>query len=204
MQAVSNAEMLALRCEYDEALAYLKSLSAEVGHETNVLLAKATILGHLKRFSEAASALELIDESSLTKPELAAVMLSRGLIFSGLKQTERSLAALERARLLGGDAVLITGAVGITFAEAERYEEAERAYRDALRLAPELPSALFNLSALEARKGRIDEAIKLLRQSWSAGQRNPKEIRLEPLLKPVIESGRIDDLLKSPDRACLL
>ena len=131
-------------------------------------------------------------------------MLAQGLSFSGLKQTKRSLQALERARALDGDASLIIGAEGITYAEAEQYEQAERAFLDALKLDPELPSALFNLSLMRARKGQLDESIRLIRKAWAAGERNPEGIKREPFLKPVIESGMIDDLLNSPIRECML
>ena len=90
------------------------------------------------------------------------------------------------------------------YAEANRIEEAERSFQEATRLNPQLPSALFNLATMKARKGEVDEAEALLRKARHAGSRNPDEIRREPFFKALIEGGRIDDLLQSSDRACLL
>jgi Tfp pilus assembly protein PilF len=44
---------------------------------------------------------------------------------------------------------------------------AEQVFREAMRLAPERPTAAANLGALYARAGRYEEALPLLRMAWA-------------------------------------
>ena len=62
--------------------------------------------------------------------------------------------------------------LGDALFEAQRYEEAEKAYRSALELDPGLRPARRSLAQLALRRGRIPEAERLLRELAAAAPRD--------------------------------
>lgn len=57
--------------------------------------------------------------------------------------------------------------LGTILAARQDVGDAEQAFREAMRLAPQRSAAVANLGALYARIGRYEEALPLLRTAWS-------------------------------------
>jgi Flp pilus assembly protein TadD len=69
--------------------------------------------------------------------------------------------------------------LGAWLAEVYRWEDAEAAFRDALRLEPEDPQSLANLAIVLANQQRFDESIRLVARACES---SPKESKLQRLL----------------------
>jgi Flp pilus assembly protein TadD len=83
---------------------------------------------------------------------------------------------------------------GNTWARLGRDADAEREYREALRLAPGFPEARDHLGALLLRRGRGDEAIREL-EAAAAGM--PRSFRVRRSLAEALEgAGRVDEALR--------
>lgn len=82
---------------------------------------------------------------------------------------------------------------GNTWARVGRDADAEKEYRDALRMSPDLPEAHDHLGALLLRQGRTAEAIPELQVGAAA---MPFDFRVRRSLAEAFEAiGRIDDAL---------
>lgn len=65
--------------------------------------------------------------------------------------------------------------LGLMQKEAGRLEEAERSFHAALRVHPRHPPPLFNLAALERRRGNWESSTKWLFMAIEGGHRDPEE-----------------------------
>ncbi|HRV80228.1 MAG: hypothetical protein H6830_08295 [Planctomycetes bacterium] len=80
----------------------------------------------------------------------------------GLDDTEAAIAVLQRGLKLASDVWVNWQLLGNTFSDLGRYEEAENAFRDALRCSePWVDSIRLNQAILLGRQGKPEEALKL-------------------------------------------
>ncbi len=69
--------------------------------------------------------------------------------------------------------------LGIIQRESGRLEEADRSFREALRIKPDYASPMFNLAGLERTRGRSGEARSWLFRSLDAGHAEPEQTVLQ-------------------------
>jgi Type I phosphodiesterase / nucleotide pyrophosphatase/Tetratricopeptide repeat len=69
--------------------------------------------------------------------------------------------------------------LGLFEREAGRYDEAERAFRESLRLRPGYPSPMFNLAVTERLRGRMAPARDWLFRAVDAGRSDPEQTLLQ-------------------------
>jgi predicted AlkP superfamily phosphohydrolase/phosphomutase/Tfp pilus assembly protein PilF len=69
--------------------------------------------------------------------------------------------------------------LGLYQREAGLLDEAERSFRESLRLKPDYSSPMFNLAVLERTRGRWGPAIEWLFRSLAAGHAEPEETLLQ-------------------------
>jgi predicted O-linked N-acetylglucosamine transferase (SPINDLY family) len=100
----------------------------------------------------------------------AALRLSNVLDQLGLQQ--EALAAAQRAAQLRPDAASLNLLASLSD-KARKPTEAEMLYRRALQLDPSHPPALANYAAFLARRGRIEQAVPMLRGSIDAAPGEP-------------------------------
>ncbi len=81
-----------------------------------------------------------------------------------LGRLAEALQSLLRSAELAPEALVLLD-VGMTYADLEREDEAERAYRKALEIDPDYAEAHNNLGVLLQEQGRAEEAIKHLREA---------------------------------------
>jgi Flp pilus assembly protein TadD len=103
--------------------------------------------------------------------------------------------------------------IGSCLASLERYEDAERHFRTALRLHPQFPEAQLNLAFLQACQGRDDAALQQIGEVLEDYRAGPgtrhgaqvlqamlrEHARLGPLLEQAVRSRRIGDLQAALD-----
>lgn len=82
---------------------------------------------------------------------------------------------------------------------ANRCDEAEDLLREALRAAPQLPSALYHLGLIAFRKGRMHEAAQLLEQAIAGGADLPLAFR--DICVVYERLGRHDEAILAGQRA---
>ncbi len=190
---------LAGLCRFDEALNFASTLSPQVHSQRAIDLLKARLLVQLDRPKEA---LQLLRPwvADGERPAQAEVQFMMGLALGGLGQQKEAHRTLQRALALGTDPLLILGAEGLAEASAGASERAESRFLEALARDPTLTGALYNLSCVRARQGRVAEAAGLLRQAWHLGWRNVAKLKRDPWLERLRAApGLIDDLLATPE-----
>jgi tetratricopeptide (TPR) repeat protein len=78
----------------------------------------------------------------------------------GQKKYEEALrVALSLQKEQGMPDPLLLNNIGLCYYKLARYPEAERAYREAIKLRPDYDTAMGNLSLVYAKQGRLDLAI---------------------------------------------
>jgi Flp pilus assembly protein TadD len=75
---------------------------------------------------------------------------------------ERGLAELEESLMVDADRASAHMTLGAVYVDRQRFADAERAYRDALRLGPRFGPAIINLSDLYRQQGRDAEGERAL------------------------------------------
>jgi len=63
--------------------------------------------------------------------------------------------------------------VGWAFYNLRRYDEAEKKYRQAIELDPDLPTPYCRLSCLYEKKGRILDALEEAQKATEVAEKNP-------------------------------
>ena len=81
-----------------------------------------------------------------------------------LGEYDRAAAAFGKARAMGRRTGILGNGMGVVEARAGRWGEAERMFREAVRLDPTLENARANLASVVAHRGRRVEALRILRE----------------------------------------
>jgi tetratricopeptide (TPR) repeat protein len=190
-------------CRFAGALAVADTMSTSVYGERMIAITRARLLLQLERFKDAEALLERW-KSSGSQAEQAEANLLLGLVQARTAKEDVALATLESARRLGADPVLVEGAKAVAALEHHDFELAEAKLLSALRAAPELTGALYNLACLRAEQGRIAESASLVRQAWYIGLRNVEMLKHDPSLEALrLKRALISDLLEEKQSVCL-
>src|SRR5262249_36414844 len=65
--------------------------------------------------------------------------------------------------------------LGLIQREAGRFDDAERSFREAMKLKPDYASPMFNMAVLNRMRGRWGEAVDWLFRSCAAGHAEPEQ-----------------------------
>ncbi len=95
--------------------------------------------------------------------EQLALEISRRLVLA--KQLERALEVVELAAAVPTASSAIYAQIGVLYRELDRYQDAEKATRKAIKMAPEILLSYYNLYALYLEQGEIDKAIAVLQEA---------------------------------------
>jgi tetratricopeptide (TPR) repeat protein len=132
-------------------------------------------------------------------PRYFEALCGLGSELTGVGKTRTARATLEKARTVRPESGVPLNALGWIEDLAGEVEAAERLYRGAIRLAPELVPAQVNLGLLLARSDRADEAVGLLARTVG---RSPRDARARLALgRAQLAAGREAEALATFEAA---
>ena len=135
-------------------------------HAIDTLLAKAQLLGTLEQYEDS---LDYFDQVVAYRPDDEGLALSRAELLLRMGRLDDALDAYSTAARRWPKSALSLNAYGYTLADrTDRYREAEKLIRKAIKLDPESPAIIDSLGWVLFRLGRHDEALVELRRAYEA------------------------------------
>ena len=132
-------------------------------------------------------------------PRSPQLLMTFGALRVAVSDNASAVTLLSRGMLTGGPDAEALANLGVALRGEERWEEAERAYRRAIEIAPGLGSAYYNLGNLLSARGAWAEAESLYRRSLAANPSNVDPIY--NLANAVRDLGRLDEAIALYRRA---
>ncbi|MEU4478197.1 tetratricopeptide repeat protein [Micromonospora sp. NPDC023966] len=145
-----------------EALRVAEAAVAAAPGALSPLVARGFALVDLGRWKAAAST---GDEILALGPDDAYAQRSAAAILAGARNGQPALNAAWRGVELAPDAAQAHLVLGLVAARLELYDLAERAYREALRLDPELAAARQDMGVIRLEQRRYAEALEHLAEA---------------------------------------
>jgi tetratricopeptide (TPR) repeat protein len=163
---VRLAHLLAEFGEGEQGLLNLQRLAERYPeHEPSFVDAEASLLASLDRGDEA---LAVYDEAIARWPDARSMRFSRAYLLEEMDRVEEAVAAMEALVADYPDSADALNALGYTLADrTDRYREAWRYIRQALRLEPDNPAIIDSMGWVEYRRGRYGRAITHLERAWA-------------------------------------
>lgn len=134
---------------------------AALPHDSAAMTLFGVMLEHFDRKEEAGRYLE---EATRIPNAEANAFLSLGLYQARGKNHAAAVLSLQKAADLKKEARTYE-LLGGSFADLGRFEEAENAFREAVRLAPDNAGMVTNLGAVIAQQGALDRALPHLKRA---------------------------------------
>ena len=162
-RVASPAETKAARARLSEA-ATLAAARTDPRDVESVLSAARILRGQ----GDKAGALALLDQAGSAAPGDVRLLRDRGLLSLELGAIARAQDYLQRAIAGGSRDWQTHSALGTALAANGKSKEAERAFGEALKLAPDNPVVLNNWALALALDGRRGDAERMLRRASAA------------------------------------
>ena len=178
--------------EPDEALHQL-DLFAErnPGFAVDMVLAKAQLLAALERNEEA---LIVYDKALQFRPDDEATALGRASLMLNMGRLDESIEAYQMAVKNWPQSPTSLNALGYTLADhTDRYSDAEKLIRKALRYDPESPAIIDSLGWVLYKRGKYEDALEQLEIAYS---RFPDQEVAAHLVDVLSELDRDDEALE--------
>jgi len=126
----------------------------------DMVLARAQLLAGLGRYDEA---LEAYSKVVSFRPEDEGVALGRAELMLRMDRVDDAVAAYRDAVRRWPDSAMSLNALGYTLADrTDKYREAEKLIRKALKYDPESPAIIDSLGWVLYKRGKYEEALKQL------------------------------------------
>ncbi len=133
-------------------------------HAIDMVQAKAQLLASLDRYPDA---LEYYDRMLAYRPDSEGVMLGRAELLLRMERLDDALEQYRRAVKRWPDSATSLNAYGYTLADrTDRYREAEKLIRKALKYDPESPAIIDSLGWVLYKLGHHEEALKELTRAY--------------------------------------
>jgi tetratricopeptide (TPR) repeat protein len=162
----------------------------------------ANLASALTSQSRWAEAVDALNKAIRLNPSDASLRWTVAGALASAERHEESLAALDESDRLGGQTAESALARGRCMLAMMRFEEAEAAYWDAVRHAPDRVEAVRELGLLLERTSQLDSLVKLLDQASAAGIPNEHVNHLYAVRAfREGDAERADALLQSVDRS---
>jgi tetratricopeptide (TPR) repeat protein len=141
------------------------------GHAIDAMRAKAVLLASVEERDEA---LKYYDKLVEFRPDDERLALSRAELLVRMGRIDDALAAYDDAVGRWPKSALSLNAYGYTLADrTDRYREAEKLIRKALRYEPDSPAIIDSMGWVLFKRGRYEEALAELERAW-AGMEDPE------------------------------
>jgi Flp pilus assembly protein TadD len=164
---VARARLLAAQGKLPEARTLIKSIPEAEPRDALVKInAEAQLLREAKQLD---AALKLLSEAGQRFPDDADLIYDQAMLADALKRYDESEALLRKVITLRPDHPHAYNALGYSLTDRGiRLDEARTYIQKALSLRPGDPFITDSLGWLEFRAGRVDDAVKWLRQAYVA------------------------------------
>ncbi len=152
--------------EPDEALHQLDLFAdRNPQYAVDMVIAKAQLLAALERNEEA---LFYYNKAKTFRPENEATALGRAALLLSMDLVNESIGAYRVAVSRWPDSPLSLNALGYTLADhTDKYDEAEKLIRKALRYDPESPAIIDSLGWVLYKRGKYEDALEQLQIAYS-------------------------------------
>ncbi len=150
----------------DDAIAHIDEFArSSPQHGVDMMQAKAQLLAALERHDEALEYYDLLVEY---RPDAEGVMLGRAELLLRMSRLDDAIDQYRAAVRRWPESALSLNALGYTLADrTDRYREAERLIRKALRYDPDSPAIIDSLGWVLYRLGRPEEALVELERAYA-------------------------------------
>jgi Flp pilus assembly protein TadD len=164
------AEKPASAADTKTARSRLNDAATLAAARTNPADAQAVISAAsvVRRQGDKAGALAILDSAASPASGDARLLRDRGLLALELGAVSRARDHLQRAVAAGSRDWQTHSGLGVALGASGKPKDAERAFGDALKLAPDNPVVLNNLALALALDGRRGEAEQMLRRAAAA------------------------------------
>jgi tetratricopeptide (TPR) repeat protein len=134
----------------------------------DIVRAKAMLLASVDELEEA---LQLYDKFVRFRPDDERAALSRAELLLRMDRTDEALAAYDDAVGRWPKSAMALNAYGYTLADrTDRYRQAEKLIRKALKYDPESPAIIDSMGWVLYKRGRYEEALVELERAWAGMQ----------------------------------
>jgi len=153
--------------DVDGAIELLDSYAeASPANAVEVVALKAQLLASLQRYDEG---LELFDKAVEYRPDSEALALGRAELLLRIGREDEAVTAYRGAVKRWPESSISLNALGYTLADrTDRYEEAEKLIRKALKIDPNNPAIIDSLGWVLYKLGDHDKALLELRRAYQA------------------------------------
>jgi tetratricopeptide (TPR) repeat protein len=132
----------------------------------DVVIARAQLLGSLQRYEEA---LAEFDRAASYRPDDEGVALGRAELMLRMGKLDEAIGAYRSAVKRWPDSATSLNALGYTLADrTDRYREAEKLIRKALKIDPESPAIIDSLGWVLFKRGKHEAALEQLEIAYEA------------------------------------
>lgn len=165
-------------------------------HAVDMVLARAQLLTALERYDEA---LDYYNKARKFRPEDEDTALGRAALLLRMDRLRDAINAYRIALHRWPDSAQLMNALGYTLVDrTERYDEAEKLIRKALKLDPESPAIIDSFGWLLYKQGKYAEALEQLEIAY---RRFPDPEVAAHLVEVLVALERNDEALELLQRA---
>ena len=159
------AGILAEQGKTDDALEFADRFAeTNPRHAVDMLRTKAQLLARAERYDEA---LEYYDELIAYRPDAEGLFLSRAELLLRMGDEETAIEQYRAAAKRWPDSALSLNALGYTLADrTDRYKEAERLIRKALKMEPDSAAIIDSWGWVLYKQGKHEEALEQLETAY--------------------------------------
>ncbi len=153
--------------DVDAALQLLDDFAEESpSHAMDMLTAKAALLASLEQYERS---LEFYDQALEYRPDREGLVLSRAELLLRMGRTDAAIESYAAAARKWPKSALSLNAYGYTLADrTNRYREAEKLIRKALKYDPDSPAIIDSMGWVLFKLGRHEEALAELQRAYHA------------------------------------
>jgi tetratricopeptide (TPR) repeat protein len=193
--------------DVDEAVEVLDEFAqSSPSHAIDMVVAKGQLFASLEQYERS---LEYYDQAVRFRPDDESTALSRAEALLRMGKIDEALDAYALAVKRWPKSALSLNAYGYTLADrTERYAEAEKLIRKALKLDPDSAAIIDSLGWVHFRLGRLDEALVELQRAYDSFDDHEVAAHLVEVLVALDRSEEALELLvaaeeKDPDSQLL-
>jgi len=171
-------------------------------HAIDMVFAKAQLFASLEQYDRS---LEYYDQAVRYRPDDESMALSRAELLLRMGRVDEAVDAYAVAAKRWPKSALSLNAYGYTLADrTDRYKEAEKLIRKALKLDPDSPAIIDSLGWVLFKLGRLDEAVVELQRAYDGFDDHEVAAHLVEVLVALDRSTEALELLvaaeeKKPD-----